>query len=41
MDDGGHIRIATESPEALAAVHDFLRFQIKDHQTGDPLTVSK
>jgi hypothetical protein len=41
MDDGGRIRIATESREALAAVHDFLRFQIKDHQTGDPLTVSK
>jgi hypothetical protein len=39
-DTGGRIRIETDSPEALAAVHDFLRFQIKDHGTGDPMTVS-
>ena len=32
---GGRIRITTGDPEAIAAVHDFLRFQIKDHQTGD------
>jgi hypothetical protein len=25
---------------ALLAVHEFLRFQITDHKTGDPLTVS-
>jgi hypothetical protein len=36
---GGRVRIATKSAEALAAVHDFLRFQIEDHQTGDPQTV--
>ena len=36
---GGRVVIATSSPEALAAVHEFLRFQIKDHNTGDPLTV--
>lgn len=36
---GGRVVIATSSPEALAAVHEFLRFQIKDHSTGDPLTV--
>src|SRR3954470_4558394 len=35
---GGRIRIYTKNAEALAAVHDFLRFQIEDHQTGDPLT---
>jgi hypothetical protein len=40
MDNGGRIRIETASPEALAAIHDFLRFQIKDHETGDPMTVS-
>ena len=33
---GGRVRITTRSPEALAAVHEFLRFQIADHQTGDP-----
>ena len=38
IDLGGRIRIETDSPEALAAVH-FLRFQIKDDQTG-PLSVS-
>jgi hypothetical protein len=40
MDNGGSIKIETDSPEALAAIHEFLRFQIKDHETGDPLTVA-
>jgi len=34
---GGRVRISTKDPEALQAIHDFLRFQIKDHKTGDPL----
>jgi hypothetical protein len=37
---GGRVRISTADREALAAVHEFLRFQIKDHQTGDPLEMS-
>ena len=36
---GGRLNISTSDPDALHAVHDFLRFQIKDHQTGDPMTV--
>jgi len=32
---GGRVRITTTNPEALKAVHDFLRFQIEDHHTGD------
>jgi hypothetical protein len=36
---GGRVVIATSNKEALAAVHEFLKFQIKDHATGDPLTV--
>ena len=36
---GGRVVIVTSSNVALAAVHEFLRFQIKDHATGDPLTV--
>lgn len=32
---GGRVRIKTTNPEALKAVHDFLRFQIEDHHTGD------
>jgi hypothetical protein len=38
---GARIRIVTKSPEALQAVHQFLRFQIADHQTGDALEVTK
>ncbi len=33
---GGSVTIATGDAEALAAVHAFLRFQIRDHGTGDP-----
>jgi len=36
---GGRVRIESSDPVALAAIHDFLRFQITDHQTGDPLVV--
>ena len=36
---GAQVRIATRSPQALIAVHEFLRFQIKDHRTGDSLAV--
>jgi hypothetical protein len=36
---GASIRISTGNPEALEAVHDFLRFQIKEHKTGDSLKV--
>jgi uncharacterized membrane protein len=38
---GGKVLISTANPEALKAVHEFLRFQIQDHQTGDPPTVQK
>jgi hypothetical protein len=38
---GARIRITTKNAEGLQAVHDFLRFQIKDHQTGDSLEVTK
>jgi hypothetical protein len=34
---GGRVRIVATSPAAVAAVHDFLRFQIVEHRTGDPL----
>jgi len=32
---GGRVRIKTKNHDALNAVHDFLNFQIEDHQTGD------
>lgn len=34
---GGTVTIATADAAAIAAVHDFLRFQISDHGTGDPV----
>ena len=36
---GGRVLIRTSNPEALAAIHQFLRFQIEEHRTGDPLEV--
>jgi len=38
---GGRILITTVNPDALAAVHEFLRFQISDHATGDSGKVEK
>ncbi len=32
---GARVRIKTTNSGALKAVHDFLRFQIEDHHTGD------
>jgi hypothetical protein len=32
---GGRVRIRTTNPEALKAIHEFLRFQIGEHHTGD------
>ena len=38
-ESGGRVRISTRNDEALQAIHDFLRFQIKEHKTGDSLEV--
>jgi hypothetical protein len=40
-DTGGRVLISAANPKALEAVHQFLRFQIDDHQTGDPKTVQR
>jgi hypothetical protein len=34
---GGRVIIDTKNAEAVAAVQSFLRFQITEHKTGDPL----
>jgi hypothetical protein len=39
-DRGGKVIINTPNDEALSAIHQFLRFQITDHATGDPLDIS-
>ena len=36
---GGRVRLTSTNPDALKAIHEFLRFQIEDHQTGDPLAL--
>lgn len=39
-DTGGKIDIETANPRAQEAVHEFLRFQIAEHKTGDPTEVA-
>ena len=41
MPSGGKVRITSDDPIGVAAIHDFLRFQITDHQTGDSLEVAQ
>lgn len=41
MPSGGRLRIHADDSIAVAAIHDFLRFQITQHQTGDSLEESK
>ena len=38
---GAAVRISTTNPIALKAIHEFLRFQIKEHKTGDSLDTGK
>ena len=40
-DHGAKVLISTANAEALKAVHDFLRFQIQEHKTGDLEVVEK
>jgi hypothetical protein len=35
--NGGRVTISSKNAEAVAAVQDFLRFQITEHKTGDSL----
>jgi hypothetical protein len=37
---GAQVRITTKNPKALQAIYNFMRFQIKDHRTGDPTIIS-
>jgi hypothetical protein len=38
-DRGATVRITTSNAEALKAAHEFLKFQIEDHRTGDSTDV--
>jgi TusA-related sulfurtransferase len=41
MPSGGRVRIKSGDPIAVASIHDFMRFQITEHQTGDALEVAR
>jgi hypothetical protein len=38
---GAQVRITTKNSEAIEAIHEFLRFQIEEHRTGDSMEVRK
>jgi hypothetical protein len=38
--EGGRVRISSKNQQALAAIHQFLRYQIKEHLTGDSTEIS-
>ncbi len=38
--NGAQVRLTTANPKGLQAIHNFMRFQIKDHRTGDPMVVT-
>jgi hypothetical protein len=39
LPNGGRVAIETKDSRARRAVHDFLRYQIREHATGDPTIV--
>jgi hypothetical protein len=40
LKNGSQLVITAKTPETLEALHEFLRFQIKEHETGDDLEVA-
>jgi hypothetical protein len=38
-DRGGQVIVSSDSAEAVEAIHEFLKFQIRAHKTGDPCKV--
>lgn len=38
-DAGGEVTLSSHSAPAVTAIHDFLKFQIREHKTGDPLAL--
>jgi len=41
LPNGARVRVSSENSKAIAAIHDFLRFQIQDHRTGDSPEIAK
>jgi hypothetical protein len=40
-DDGGALRMFSTNDQARQAIQDFLKFQISEHKTGDPLVAEQ
>ena len=40
IESGAKVRIRTADERAIKAVHEFLRFQIAEHQTGDSADIA-
>ena len=38
---GARVRVSSGNANAIDAIHDFLRFQIAEHRTGDPAQVTR
>jgi hypothetical protein len=38
-DGGGQVIVSSDSAEGVEAIHEFLKFQIREHKTGDPTKV--
>jgi hypothetical protein len=36
-ENGGRVAISSANAQAVTAIHEFLKFQITEHKTGDPL----
>jgi hypothetical protein len=41
LPSGGRVRLQSTDAIAVAAIHDFMRFQITEHKTGDSLEAAK
>ncbi len=41
IDRGARLRISSKDTAAVAAIHEFLKFQIQHHETGDPAEASR
>jgi hypothetical protein len=39
LNRGAILKITSKNAQAVDAIHDFLKFQIADHKTGDPTTI--
>jgi hypothetical protein len=41
LPNGARVRVSSQNLKAVAAIHDFLKFQIQDHRTGDSPAIAK